>query len=122
VKTGFVIFAHGSRIEGANESVRAVAAEVSRAGGYDLVEAAFLDLAPPDLESAVGDLVRRGAGRIVLIPYFLTLGTHLDRDLPGIVARASRAHNDVPIDVTPPLNGHPALLEILLERARQAQQ
>ena len=47
MKTGFIVFAHGSRVEGANESVGAVAAELARAGGYELVEAAFLDLRPP---------------------------------------------------------------------------
>ena len=99
-----------------------MAAELARAGGYELVEAAFLDLRPPDLTTAVGDLVRRGAGRIVVLPYFLTLGTHLARDVPRIAREASRVHDNVPVEVTAPLDGHPALGEILLARARQAEQ
>lgn len=117
---GYIIFAHGSRIAEANESLRAAAAQLARDGGYELVEAAFLDLEPPDLPSAVGDLVGRGAERIVVIPYFLTLGMHLVQDLPCITDEAARIHNDVPIEVTAPLGGHPALGEILLARARQA--
>ena len=117
---GYSIFAHGSRIKEANESVRSAAAQLARDGGYELVEAAFLDLESPDLPSAVGDLVRRGAERIVVIPYFLTLGIHLAQDLPRITDRAAHVHKDVPIEVTAPLDGHPALGEILLARARQA--
>ena len=50
-------------------------------------------------------------GNIVVILYFLTLGTHLQRDLPKLVEQARAAHPGVRIQVTPPLDGHPALLE-----------
>lgn len=118
VSTGLVIFAHGSSIESANEPVREAARQVGRAQGSTLVEAAFLELAVPGLAEAVDALVRRGAKRIVVIPYFLTLGVHLQRDLPAIAAGIAARHQNVPIEVTAPMEGHPALIEILLERAR----
>ncbi|MFN3326515.1 MAG: sirohydrochlorin chelatase [Bryobacteraceae bacterium] len=118
MKTGIAIFAHGSSVEAANEAVRAVTAAMARAGGFDLVEPAFLELAQPDLARAVETLVGRGATRILVIPYFLTLGIHLQRDLPRIVGELLRIHRNVRIHVTPPLDGHPALLDALLDRAR----
>lgn len=117
--TGIVVFAHGSTVESANEAVRAVAAELATRGGYALVETAFLDV-QPDLAVAVDRLAARGAARIVVIPYFLTLGIHLQRDLPRIVAGLSRIHHNMEIQVTPPLDGHPVLCDILLDRAREA--
>lgn len=114
---GFIIFAHGSRIETANEAVRTVAAKFARAGGYGHVEAAFLELGQPDLEGAVALLAGRGLQHVVVIPYFLTLGTHLERDLPKLAAQAAAAHPGVDLRVTPPLDGHAALVEILLDRA-----
>jgi sirohydrochlorin ferrochelatase len=119
-KAGLIIFGHGSSVESANQSVRDVAASMARQGGFDLVESAFLELGKPDLASAAASLVRRGAGRIVVIPYFLTLGIHLKRDLPKLVAEASAQLDGVEIMVTPPLDGHPALETILLERASEA--
>ncbi|MBZ5626759.1 MAG: CbiX/SirB N-terminal domain-containing protein [Acidobacteriia bacterium] len=116
--TGIIVFAHGSRIESANEAVRAVAARLARAGPFDHVEAAFLELGTPDLEGAVVQLAGRGITRMIVIPYFLTLGTHLERDLPTIVDRISHRHTDLELITTPPLDGHPALLQILLDRAR----
>lgn len=115
---GYIIFAHGSRLEPANQAVRDVAAAFARAGNFPHVEPAFLELGSPGLEGAVDALLSQGVERILVIPYFLTLGIHLERDLPRIVDGISRARNGLQIGVTPPLDGHPALVEILLDRAR----
>ena len=121
--TAFVVFAHGSRIEAANEAVRAVSSGLARVlaqTGDPMVESAFLELGVPDLHGAVEKLVARGADRIVVIPYFLTLGRHVERDLPRLVEDLSNRHGGIKIEVTPPLDGHPSLLQILLERAQGA--
>ncbi|MDX1979080.1 MAG: CbiX/SirB N-terminal domain-containing protein [Bryobacteraceae bacterium] len=118
--TGIVLFAHGSSVESANESVRAVAASVAAEGGFPVVETAFLEMAEPTLVQAVERLVARQIGRIVVIPYFLTLGIHLRRDLPRIVEECMGRHPGVSIEVTEPLDGHPALRQIVLDRAKKA--
>jgi len=119
-KTGFAVFAHGSKVESANDAVRAMADQLARDGSYNLVEAAFLESAEPDLNGAVDRLVARGATRVVVIPYFLTLGTHLQRDLPRLVERVAAAHPGIAIEASPPLDGHEALARILLDRARES--
>lgn len=126
--TGFVVFAHGSKIEAANEAVRRVSAGMAAgltdnlASDASLVETAFLELGTPDLPHAVERLIERGADRVVVIPYFLTLGRHVERDLPNIVEGILQQHSGLDIEITPPLDGHPALLDIMLERARGALQ
>jgi sirohydrochlorin ferrochelatase len=118
--TGIVIFAHGSRIESANEAVRSVAAELARQDGFSAVEAAFLELGSPDLNGAVEKLAQRGARRVIVVPYFLTLGLHLERDLPRLVQAASLKFKDLEVVMTAPLDGHPALIEVLRDRASSA--
>ncbi len=118
--TGIVVFAHGSRIESANDAVRAVTADLASAGGFPCVEAAFLELGTPDLEGAVTRLAEKGLRRILVVPYFLTLGLHLERDLPRLVQQISLRHKDLDVVMTPPLDGHPALIQVLLDRARSA--
>lgn len=120
MNTGIIVFAHGSRIEPANQAVRAVAAELACSGPYQHVVAAFLELGQPDLETAALELSKRGIRRLVIIPYFLTLGMHLERDLPRIVERISNNLSQLEISVSPPLDGHPGLLQVLLDRAREA--
>lgn len=117
--TGFIVFAHGSRIESANDAVRVVAAQLAEAGGH-IVEPAFLELGEPGLGGAVDRLAGRGLTRIVVLPYFLTLGTHMQRDLPKLAEDAAHAHPGLDIRITPPLDGHPALIEVLLDRAQSA--
>jgi sirohydrochlorin ferrochelatase len=120
--TGIVVFAHGSRIESANQAVRAIAADLARAGNFPHVEAAFLELGQPGLDGAVTALLSKGAIRILVIPYFLTLGMHLERDLPRLVEAIAQTHPGLDISVTPPLDGHPALLQVLLDRANSLSQ
>jgi len=119
--TGIAIFAHGSSVPSANDAVRAVAARVILQGGFPLVEAAFLEQGSPDLAEAVARLAARGASRILVVPYFLTLGLHLQRDLPRIVADIARIQPSVEIRVTPPLDGHPAMEQALIERAKDGE-
>jgi sirohydrochlorin ferrochelatase len=115
--TGLVVFAHGSTIESANDAVHAVTAELARRTGCR-VETAFLDCAPPTMGDAVASLSEHGITRVVVLPYFLTLGVHLQRDLPAIVNRLRPIYKDVEFMITEPLDGHPALLDILVDRYR----
>lgn len=119
-KTGVVFFAHGSPIESANEAVREVARAAAARGGFELWETAFLEGGRPDLPGAVAQLAQAGAQRVVIIPYFLTLGLHLQRDLPRIAAELAGIYKDVEMVCGEPLDGHPGLIAILAERARQA--
>jgi sirohydrochlorin ferrochelatase len=115
--TGIVVFAHGSRVEPANQAVREVAASLARIGNFAHVEAAFLELGQPSLGGAVTTLMSKGVDSILVIPYFLTLGMHLERDLPRIVEAIALDHPGLEIAVTKPLDGHPGLLQALLDRA-----
>jgi sirohydrochlorin ferrochelatase len=116
--TGYVVFAHGSSVESANEAVRAVTAQLRERSGFQDVEAAFLEGGRPDLRGAVDALSARGIRSVVVIPYFLTLGLHLQRDLPRLIGEIERAHPGLSIDVAPPLDGHPAMIDALLDRAQ----
>ena len=112
---GLIVFAHGSTIESANEAVHSVTVELARRTGCR-VETAFLDCAPPTMADAVARLTKDGIRKIVVLPYFLTLGVHLQRDLPAIVERLRPIYIDVEFTITDPLDGHPALLDILIDR------
>ena len=115
--TGYVVFAHGSSVESANEAVRAVTAQFREHGRHEAVETAFLEGGRPDLRGAVEALSARGVTSIVVIPYFLTLGLHLQRDLPRLIGELGAAYPGLSIEVTPPLDGHPAMIDALLDRA-----
>lgn len=114
MRTGIVVFGHGSSVASANDAVRVVAADAAREGGWPLYETAFLECAPR-LADAVRSLAAAGASDILVLPYFLTLGIHLQRDLPKLVADLA-AEYGIPIRVAPPLDGHPGLAKMLVDR------
>lgn len=116
--TGYIVFAHGSSVESANEAVRKVAREAAQRAHWDKYATAFLGGGRPDLAGAVAQLAEEGVETIVVIPYFLTLGLHLERDLPTLVEEARRARPNVDIEVAPPLDGHPALIDALVDRSK----
>ncbi|HEV2416749.1 MAG TPA: CbiX/SirB N-terminal domain-containing protein [Terriglobia bacterium] len=117
-KTAIVLFAHGSRVEAANEGVRALAKQVQDSGGFARARAAFLELGQPDLKGAIAEAVEAGFQRIIVVPYFLTLGVHLQRDLPELLARENEAHPGVQIIVSESLEGHPAMPSLVTDRIR----
>ncbi len=119
-RIGLVVFAHGSRVAAANEAVERVARKAADEGGFAFYSTAFLELAEPTLEGAVVALAGAGVRRIVVAPYFLTMGLHLTRDFPEILNGIRARHPGLDLKAAPPLDGHPALASILVQRAREA--
>lgn len=117
--TGYVVFAHGSSVEAANDAVRAAARAAAIKGKWEKFAAAFLGGGKPDLPGAIEKLASEGAEKIVVIPYFLTSGLHLERDLPALVAEVRRARPNLEIETAAPLDGHPGLIDALVDRARE---
>jgi sirohydrochlorin ferrochelatase len=119
-QTGILLFAHGSPVEEANRGVHELVEKIAAAGPYRYVRAAFLDCAQPDLAAAVTSAVEAGLRRVVVIPYFLTMGLHLHRDLPDLVAAAKEKHPEFEIAVGQSLEGHPLMPSIILSRVEEA--
>ncbi len=113
----YIVFAHGSSVESANQAVREVASRAAALGKWRASVAAFLEGGSPTLRVAVGELVSRGELRFVIVPYFLTTGLHLKRDLPNLIAEIKAQHRRIEIEVTEPLDGHPAMEVALVDRA-----
>ena len=118
--TAYIVFAHGSSVDSANEAVRTVAREAANRGGWPIYQTAFLGGGTPALREAVDLTIALGASHVVVIPYFLTLGLHLERDLPALIRDIQTRLEGVEIEVTAPLDGHPALLDALVDRARES--
>jgi sirohydrochlorin ferrochelatase len=119
--TALLLIAHGSRQDEANADLHHIVAELRRRGRYALVEASFLDLAMPSIEEAASRCVDAGARRVLLLPYFLSAGVHVRHDLAAIRNRLEARHPEVAFYLGEPLGRHPFLLEIVAQRAREAE-
>ncbi|HPG25316.1 MAG TPA: CbiX/SirB N-terminal domain-containing protein [Myxococcota bacterium] len=113
---GVLLVDHGTRSEAANATLLALAEAVARARPDWLVEAAHMELTPPDVGTAIDVLVERGAHEIHVHLHFLVAGYHVRESLPALVARARERHPSIAIELTDPLGDDPRLLEIVLDR------
>ena len=119
-RVAVILFAHGSVVEEANQGVHDLASQIRSMGRFHFVRAAFLDCAHPNLGEAIEEAVNARSTRVIVIPYFLTMGIHLRRDLPNLIAPEKERHPHVAIDVGQSLEGHPLMGSIVLERVEQA--
>ena len=119
-RTALLLMAHGSRQEEANADLYHLVEELRRRGPYDVVEASFLELAEPDIEQGAAICVRQQAERVVLLPYFLSAGVHVRRDLAALCRRLQARYPQVRFHLAEPLGRHPLLLEVVADRAGQS--
>ncbi len=117
--TGVVLFAHGSSVREANDGVRELARQVRDDGPYAFVREAFLESAQPDLGAALDEAAQSGLKRVIVIPFFLTLGIHLRRDLPRLVEIHKQKHPGLEVEVGPSLEGLSEMPSIILGRVRE---
>ena len=82
--------AHGSRHPDGSAALRSLMAEVARTGGL-VAEAAFLDLAEPDLTTVALRLAEAGHRRAVVVPLLFTVAFHATVDVPEALSAASAA-------------------------------
>jgi len=113
---GILIVGHGSRREEANADVREAARLIARRGSFACVEPAFLEIVRPTIEEGFAKLVRRGAGHVIVHPYFLSPGRHTRGDIPVDVQAAASRHPGVTYQITEPLAAHPSVIDASIER------
>jgi sirohydrochlorin ferrochelatase len=118
-KTALLLIAHGSRNVDANADSHFMVTELKRVGWYQIVEAAFLELAEPNIDEGCARCVKAGAERVILLPYFLSAGVHVRRDLGDAQRRLAERFPGVRIDLAEPLGQHPRLVEVALDRVRE---
>jgi sirohydrochlorin ferrochelatase len=122
MREALLLIAHGSRQEAANADLHRLAAELRQRGDYPTVIASFLELAEPDIDRGGALCVAEDVDRVILLPYFLSAGVHVLRDLAAARARLAARFPHVDFRLAEPLGRHPLLLEIVRERAKQAVQ
>ena len=114
--TAVLIMAHGSRVAEANDAAREIAAMVQEMTGYEIVEVSFRELHEPNIQQGIDTCVARGANKILLVPYFLFMGAHVQHDLPEEIEAAQKRHPGLEMVMGPHLGVHRKLAEIVSER------
>jgi sirohydrochlorin ferrochelatase len=121
IPTALLLIAHGSRRAEANKDLLDLANRIERSGAYPIVVASFLELAEPDIPAGGADCVARGACKVLMVPYFLSAGVHLKRDLTAAREELIARFPEITFRLGPALGPHPLLERLVLERARETE-
>jgi len=106
---------HGSRREKSNEQVRELAAALEGRLGIP-VDAAFLELAEPAIDEAIAGLAAT-VSQVTVVHLSLFAASHVKNDVPLAVQQARAAHPGLTINNGAHLGVHPAILDLLDDRA-----
>jgi cobalt-precorrin-5B (C1)-methyltransferase len=120
-EVGVVLIAHGSRGENANDGLFETAQALRDSGRCSVVEVGFMQRNFPTIEEAAGSCINQGAGTVLLVPYFLHAGLHLQHDIPEVVDLLKVLHPTVRFAFGKPFAHHPKLLDIVLDRIDECQ-
>jgi sirohydrochlorin ferrochelatase/(2Fe-2S) ferredoxin len=109
-----VLAGHGSRRERSNEQVRELAAGLEGRLGLPAT-AGFIELAEPSIGEAIASLAPSSSD-VTVVPLSLFAASHVKADVPLVVNEA-RAEHDVAVHSGRHLGVHPAIVELLDDRA-----
>lgn len=120
MNTAILLVAHGSRVPESNQDVKRIATMVKEFGDYDIVEVSFREKQSPDIQEGIDTCVARGAERILLVPYFLSLGSHVLEDLPREMDQGRLRHPGVEMAMSKHLGVHKRLAKLVVDRIEDA--
>src|SRR5438270_3142541 len=115
-RPSLLLVGHGSRSPKGVDAYWEFAAVLQREAPELDVGCGFIELAEPDLDTAIDRLVAGGATRVVAVPLVLLGAGHLKNDGPAALARGRERHPDVDFRYARDLGIHPAPLAVAAER------
>lgn len=114
-----LLVAHGSRNPDWVAPLETLVQTLRDRVGQDRVRLAHAQFSAPTLEEAVGEIARSGRRLIRVLPLFMTAAGHVERDIRPAVEALRRAHENVEIELLPPVGELPSFRILLAELARE---
>lgn len=110
-----LLIAHGSRREAANQEIRQLTTQLAERlnGNFEHIESCFLELADPDIPTAIDAAVSKGADEVVILPYFLAVGRHVAEDIPAVVEEKQAQYPAVRFHTVAYPGAVPEMLDLL---------
>lgn len=118
MKTGLLVIGHGSRSVEAQETFNKVIELVKKRSNdqFDEIIGAHMELCQPDIHSQIKKLVNKNIKRVLMVPYFLYRGIHIQEDIPKIIKSLQKKYPSVEFKFGRPIGEESLLADILIKR------
>ena len=112
-----LIAAHGSRRASSNNELKLLVEKVSANLGetFDGVKVAFLEFASPSIERVLVDFFNGQTTEVVVLPYFLSAGNHVVKDIPLKIQKVLDQWPDKKITVLPHIGALDVMVSVIVE-------
>lgn len=122
MKVGVIIVDHGSRREESNRQLEQFVEMYRSVHGEAVTMAAHMEIAQPSIAEAVATCSSAGCSKVIVAPYFLSQGRHIQQDIPALVAEAQAAHPHLQCVVADPIGIDETVVTIIKNRVDSAMQ
>lgn len=113
-KQGLIVVAHGSKLEASNDEIRLMAATLKALDTNNTwITEAFLECGHPTIPRTLMDASLKGINTLKILPYFITAGVHVKRDITAIVVQAQQEYPEMTIELLPHLGSLPNLPQFI---------
>mmetsp|Transcript_7404 Transcript_7404/g.20917 ORF Transcript_7404/g.20917 Transcript_7404/m.20917 type:complete len:210 (+) Transcript_7404:86-715(+) len=119
-KVAVVIVDHGSRRHESNEMLEQFAEVFRLNTDFDLVEMAHMEISEPSIMQAITKCVEMGAESVVVAPYFLSRGRHIQKDIPELVEEARATFPSIQCIIADPIGVDPLMAKLIEKRVANA--
>lgn len=117
-----LLIAHGSRRDAANQDLVKLAEMLRERNRFPIIEIAYLELTEPTIPDGAAKCVSAGADEVLMLPYFLSAGVHVQNDLEEHRSEFKVKYPQTEFRLCGHLGLHPLMLEIVLDRLNQTDQ
>lgn len=120
--TGVIVLAHGSRGEREpGDRLRQIVQYLRlRVTPPIEIEHASLQFGRPRLSEAIEILMGRGVRHVVVVPYFLFEGRHINQDIPQELDAIRMRYPDIEVSLAETLGVDDRLVDVLVDRVSEA--
>lgn len=119
MKKAIIVLGHGSKAPQALETLKKYGEMVKSKTTCEIVEVASLQFNKPDLPEALGSVIKAGATKIVIVPFFLYNGIHMQKDIPEVISAEKIKNPEVDIILANHLGADHRLVDIVVDRIEE---
>ena len=116
-----ILVAHGSRRVESNNEIRHLVKKMTHfENNFDFIGESFLELAEPSIPDGIEQSIKSGAKDIIIMPYFLSAGRHVVKDVPKDVKKIADKYPNISIKIAPYLGKSADIIRVIFNQVDKA--